>query len=108
MYKIEHEYEKSHNQIIQIDDGERYPSSENSSCAGMLFVKNCAISNNIKYFLLTVNHVEQSVVNIYSMDTGLKTMELCGHTDEITTAIFSPEDQLVLTGSEDTTAIIWN
>jgi len=98
VYKIEHEYEKSHNQIIPIDDGERYPSSENSS-SGMLFVKNCAISNNIKYFLLTVNHVEQSVVNIYSMDTGLKTMELCGHTDEITTAIFSPDDQLLLTGS---------
>jgi len=91
MYKIEHEYHKSHNQIIPIDDGDRYPSSsENSSCAGLLFVKNCAISNNIKYFLLTVNHVDQSIVNIYSMDTGLKTMELCGHTDEITTAIFSP------------------
>lgn len=42
------------------------------------------------------------------MHDGQYLTELNGHTDEITSAVFSPDDQQLLSASKDSTAIIWN
>ena len=73
-----------------------------------MVVKNCAISNNVKYFLISTDYDLNSSVHVYSMLDGQFLITLCGHTAEITAAVFSPEDRLLLTASKDTTAIIWN
>jgi len=42
------------------------------------------------------------------MENGEKCMELNGHSDIVTSALFSPKDLILLTASKDTCAIIWN
>mmetsp|Transcript_13652 Transcript_13652/g.11404 ORF Transcript_13652/g.11404 Transcript_13652/m.11404 type:complete len:97 (+) Transcript_13652:562-852(+) len=42
------------------------------------------------------------------MENGKKCMELTGHTDYITSSLFSPKNDIILTTSKDTTAILWN
>jgi len=113
VYKIDHKDEKrkhAHKHSFNDNDIGSYvnSSSQNSSFSELTFNNNCAISNHIKHFLLTSDYEENSVVHMYSMDTGLKTIELCGHTDKISSAVFCPKDKLLITGSEDTTAIIWD
>jgi len=39
---------------------------------------------------------------------GTQCMNLKDHTDFVTAAVFSPKDQIILTSSKDTKAIIWN
>jgi WD40 repeat protein len=42
------------------------------------------------------------------MSDGEQCTTLVGHDDYVTTAIFSPKDQLILSASKDEKAVIWN
>jgi len=42
------------------------------------------------------------------MSDGGQLKTLSGHEDEVTTSLFSPKDQIILTASKDLKAILWN
>jgi len=39
---------------------------------------------------------------------GSQCMTLAAHEDDVTTSLFSPKDQIILTASKDIRAILWN
>lgn len=51
---------------------------------------------------------EPSNLSIWNVETGLVAQSLNGHTDTVGTIAFSPNGELLLTGSKDKTAIVWD
>lgn len=65
-----------------------------------------AFSHNSK-FILTVEP-PGNMVSKWDIETGKKLLSFGGHAGDITSVAFSPDDQLILTGSKDGAARLWN
>ncbi len=58
---------------------------------------------------LIANVGKGHLINIYNTDTFTKLdQQLMGHTDSITRVIFSPDNQQVITASQDSTVRVWD
>lgn len=53
-------------------------------------------------------YVDNTFVKLWNIKTGTEIHTLQGHIDPVTSVAFSPNGQLIATGSEDTTAKIWD
>jgi len=56
-------------------------------------------------FLVTASQDE--IVRLWDLNTGSRIANLYGHTDTVTTALFSPDERQILTASADYTARLW-
>ncbi|WP_069471542.1 WD40 repeat domain-containing protein [Candidatus Marithrix sp. Canyon 246] len=57
---------------------------------------------------LIANVGKGHLINLYHADKFEKVKQLMGHTDSITRVIFSPDNQQVITASQDSTVRVWN
>jgi WD40 repeat protein/serine/threonine protein kinase len=49
-----------------------------------------------------------NTLRLWDVETGKERLRLTGHTDAVTAAVFSPNGQLILSGSADQTVMVWD
>lgn len=70
------------------------------------------VSHNGKYYLTISVRFQNSVsyytLHLHDIETGAVLRDFTGHTDIIYCAVFSADDKLIVTGSEDRSARVWD
>jgi WD40 repeat protein len=65
-----------------------------------------AFNSDGKY--LAASQFGEKTVHVYNTDSGKELCVLFGHEDAVNSAVFSPDDTYIVTGSQDKTVRIWD